>query len=744
MSFFKDQFPFELNDAETLLSLDDDNIDDDYLDFGGVSSDSERECIAVKALLEEHERLKNDGHHDFIEFDLDHFAVYIDPPTHDGKSKKYPSEMRPLHHLSTRVGCNRMWFDGVLSLGEKRFFVRHVPFEELPIGNYGITEPTVGSEMWLRSSTNAKCAQEGGHDVYYRLKTPSQEYRRYHSGFLWIADLAKHVTDYLSWALDMNRLVVLRDFRFVFSNWLATVHGQSKMFVQWREQYTSTNFGTAIVANVEFIYKEACGVLGQDVSSIRLWEEIRDLTAYSGEPGRQTSSATISAVSSPSKSPASSRQDSTPMPVTIVTPYIEHLFSHLPCGMMLKALSPSATTETLRRSISVNKDPAKQGKNQSLVAAFASFIDVYRPKYGLLENVMEIIQPKGKRGEDMFSQLICAIVGLGYQARVFLLDAWNYGSPQSRSRVFLCFAAPGMRLPEMPLHSHSHYKPRMPSKNLGFLRNGEHMVKRLVMPTPFKFVSAADATSDLPDIMDGKADSCINFPDHRLAFGITRRIRTQLNIIPMRPYCMDFRKAWKDGHGIMTASERDFFPIESRRVKPGSKAWGRTAPNKVFPTITTTPAPTDARVGRLMHWSQNRILSVMEARRAQGLRDHEVILGKPADQWKIIGNSVAREVSLVLGLSLREAWLGSLVDGDEVAPNCLPPRPPNTATSEAQARSGTAPAKRPLSRSSAVDQFGSKSTKTRKAQTANGRSRKSRSGHEILHASLKAGSVALN
>jgi len=47
----------------------------------------------------------------------------------------------------------------------------------------------------------------------------------------------------------------------------------------------------------------------------------------------------------------------------------------------------------------------------------------------------------------------------------------------------------------------------------------------------------------------------------------------------------------------------------------------------------------------------------MEARRAQGFPDDEVLLGTPAEGWKLMGNSVARTVALALGLSLREAWL---------------------------------------------------------------------------------------
>ena len=53
------------------------------------------------------------------------------------------------------------------------------------------------------------------------------------------------------------------------------------------------------------------------------------------------------------------------------------------------------------------------------------------------------------------------------------------------------------------------------------------------------------------------------------------------------------------------------------------------------------------------------MITVMEARRAQGFPDHEVLVGSAPDKWKVIGNSVPRTVSLALGLSLRNAWLKS-------------------------------------------------------------------------------------
>jgi DNA (cytosine-5)-methyltransferase 1 len=320
-----------------------------------------------------------------------------------------------------------------------------------------------------------------------------------------------------------------------------------------------------------------------------------------------------------------------------------------------------------------DKTTPNQKKNQSLVAAFASFIDLYRPKYGLLENVPGIVASSEKgRASDVFSQLICAIVGLGYQTRFFQLDSWLYGNAQTRTRVFLCFSAPGIPLPQAPRPSHTH--PRVTNKRTGFgkLANGQKMHVRRHELAAFKYVTAEEATMDLPDIGDSKADFCIPFPDHRSPVGLTASLRSQISHIPLQPWGMNFVRTWNEGHGIITAAERKDYPEKTFRVGKDSQSWGRVRPKQPFSSITCSVQPTDWKVGRQLHWNQyKRTVSVMECRRAQGFLDHEVILGgHPRDQIRIIGNSVAREVSVALGLAFREAWLGSLHD-DEPRPEAV-------------------------------------------------------------------------
>ncbi|KAF8866246.1 hypothetical protein BDZ45DRAFT_668084 [Acephala macrosclerotiorum] len=302
-------------------------------------------------------------------------------------------------------------------------------------------------------------------------------------------------------------------------------------------------------------------------------------------------------------------------------------------------------------------------RNQSLVASVAAYVDFYRPKYGVLENVMSMAQKGRGRDEDVLSQLICAIVGLGYQLQLFVLDSWSCGMPQSRSRLFVSFAAPGFELLEHPKLSHSHPPLKERDRGLGKMANGESFGKRIRGPTPFEFVSAGTALADLPNIGDGSTYQCIKSPEHVVPVAPTVNQRRQISAIPTHPRGMNFITAWAGGKGVLTPEQVACFPLYKgngelkENCSPGSKAFGRALPKGLMTTILVTCRVQDSRTGRVMHWDENRTFTTMEAKRAQGFPDDEVLLGDAKDGWKILGNSVARGVALVIGLALREAWL---------------------------------------------------------------------------------------
>ncbi|KUJ14788.1 S-adenosyl-L-methionine-dependent methyltransferase, partial [Mollisia scopiformis] len=307
-------------------------------------------------------------------------------------------------------------------------------------------------------------------------------------------------------------------------------------------------------------------------------------------------------------------------------------------------------------------------KNQSLVASVGAYIDFYRPKYGILENVMTMAQKGRGRDEDVLSQLICAIVGLGYQLQMFVVDAWSCGMPQSRTRLFVSFAAPGLEPLDHPKISHSHPPVKERDRTLGKMANGEAFGRRFRGPTPFEYISAEEGIGELPSIGYGSTYHCTEYPYHISAFPMTERRRQQVESIPKLPRGMNFAKAWNEGRGVLTPEQTSYFPVYRsngtlrENCSKTSTAWGRMDPKGLITVILSQMAMGDARAGQIIHWDQPRTLTVMEAQRAQGFLDDEILLGGTAASFKILGNSVARGVALALGLALHEAWFKNTPD----------------------------------------------------------------------------------
>ena len=257
-------------------------------------------------------------------------------------------------------------------------------------------------------------------------------------------------------------------------------------------------------------------------------------------------------------------------------------------------------------------------KNQSLVASVAAYVDFYRPKYGVLENVVSMSNQD--REHDVLSQLICSLVGMGYQVQQpMLMDAWSYGSAQSRSRLFICFAAPGLEPMIQPEQSHAHY-PGLSGRNraIGKLANGAAFGERVYGPTPFDYPRARDVCADLP-ATDG-ACMHVRYPDHIPARVLTERHRQQIAVIPKRPRGMNYFKAWNEGHGVMTPEHRLLFPGTAPGTKARastsreSKAWGRIHPDHLFKTVIVCQRCEDARMGTVLHWEESRELTILEVR----------------------------------------------------------------------------------------------------------------------------------
>lgn len=311
-------------------------------------------------------------------------------------------------------------------------------------------------------------------------------------------------------------------------------------------------------------------------------------------------------------------------------------------------------------SLQIHKGGAKALLMCSLVASVVSYVDFYTPNYLVLENVIGLASnPPDRKDQNAFSQILCALVAIGYQVQQFLVEPSCHGSGQSRARIFIVATAPDCKPWDAPVQTHTFPQEQVAKRKIGIASNGKPFGQRKNAVSPFGSMTARSVMEDLPDISEGHVRTCIPFPDHRAPKDLPGLKRQQITMIPRWPYGKGFVYAAEKG--LMGKRQMDAYPWFSKhRASKDSKAWSRVFPESLIGCITTCLRPEDGINGRAIHWDQHRLLTVMEARRAQSIPDHEVIIGSPAEQWKIVGNGVDRKVAFALGLQLGKAWRKTL------------------------------------------------------------------------------------
>lgn len=145
----------------------------------------------------------------------------------------------------------------------------------------------------------------------------------------------------------------------------------------------------------------------------------------------------------------------------------------------------SALNRFTKRSFSVFKS--------SQVATALSFCDYYRPKYFLLENVRNFATYEGGM---VLKLTLFSLLQMGYQCRFGVLQAGNFGVPQTRRRLFILAATPGLDLPDFPKPTHVFNSTSL-SITLGNVRYSH---KDWDDSAPRRNTTIYDAMSDLPFI----------------------------------------------------------------------------------------------------------------------------------------------------------------------------------------------------------------------------------------------------
>ena len=136
----------------------------------------------------------------------------------------------------------------------------------------------------------------------------------------------------------------------------------------------------------------------------------------------------------------------------------------------------------------------------SMVMAYLSFADFYRPRYFLLENVRNFVS---HNKSFTFRLTLRSLLDMGYSLRFGVLNAGNFGVAQSRKRAFIIAAAPGEALPAWPAPVHVFKSPQLTINLPGGVA---YTAVPQVGGAPVRTVTVRDAIGDLPPIGNGEGD----------------------------------------------------------------------------------------------------------------------------------------------------------------------------------------------------------------------------------------------
>ncbi|NP_001290533.1 DNA (cytosine-5)-methyltransferase CMT3 [Elaeis guineensis] len=340
--------------------------------------------------------------------------------------------------------------------------------------------------------------------------------------------------------------------------------------------------------------------------------------------------------------------------------------------------------------------PLEDPKNQQMVV-FMDIVDFLKPKYVLMENVVDIL--KFAHG-FLLRYALSRLVAMNYQARLGMMVAGCYGLPQFRMRVFLWGACPTEILPQFPLPTHDVVvrggAPNEFEQNIvAYDENQHRQLERALL--------LEDAISDLPQVGNNEMRDEMPYgrpprTEFQHFIRLTReelvnsasgagRLSQKAILFDHRPLQLnedDYLRVcripkkkganFRDLPGVKVGPdnvvewdpeiERVLLPsgkplvpdyamsfIKGKSLKPFGRLWW----DETVPTVVTRAEPHNQA---LLHPEQDRVLSIRENARLQGFPDFYRLRGPVKERYIQVGNAVAVPVARALGYSMGLAFQG--------------------------------------------------------------------------------------
>lgn len=241
---------------------------------------------------------------------------------------------------------------------------------------------------------------------------------------------------------------------------------------------------------------------------------------------------------------------------------------------------------------------------------YVAVVELVKPRYFVMENVPNLLTAeKGffrKEIEELFNKL-------GYSLKYDVLNAADYGVPQSRRRAFI-IGKLNDKAPSLPLPKKEKVTIWDAISDLAFLESGEGVEEQEYRNPP---------ESEYQRLMRKNSEKLYNHV-------VTKHSKVALERLALIP----------------PNAGKEVLPKEHLTKSIYSGTWTRMCKDEVSVTITTrfdTPSS-----GKFTHPFLNRAITVREAARIQSFPDDFHFIGTKGSQMKQVGNAVPPLLALAI------------------------------------------------------------------------------------------------
>jgi DNA (cytosine-5)-methyltransferase 1 len=273
---------------------------------------------------------------------------------------------------------------------------------------------------------------------------------------------------------------------------------------------------------------------------------------------------------------------------------------------------------------------------------YLDYVDFYKPKLFIIENVPAL---QTKYGGLLFRHLLEEVDRIGYNSKVMVLNAAEYGVPQTRRRLFIVGTQNGA---EFEFPTPTHHLGEEESQNDFFNDKSKPKIKATVV---------FDAIGDLPNVYDGCREDELPYGINLNLTQFQLEMRNSENFVKNNICRMSNERAkkifsyMKQGDRYMDLPKRirnilpfreDIFHDRLKRLDMTKPSW-------------TVLAHIGMDGYMYIHPTKDRTLSVREAARIQSFHDSYVFVGNMREQYIQVGNAVPPLLAKTLANSVLEA-----------------------------------------------------------------------------------------